>query len=611
MVRQLSFDSEERSIKQAQISLGQSIPARPNLVYRAFLMMVLATTAMGLHVHRLAQLQLIQGGENRQRAEENRVRLVPIPANRGEIRDRNNQPLAANRMTRSVYLWPKEQTESQWRVIAPQLSKVLNIPVQSILAKLEQVSYKSATPIRVSRQITPEAFIWIGEKSGEIPGIEVRNESNRYYPKRDLAAQVIGYIGEATQADLEANSEYPMGMIVGQLGVEAGANKELAGVWGSRIVEINAQNEELRLLGEKESRSGSPVQLTLDLPLQQAAEKALGTRRGAVVVLKVKTGEVLTMASSPRFDLNLFTKPLTDEQWQSLQNEDKPFLNRTLQGYPPGSTFKIVSAAAGMGSKKFAPGDAIATSASILVGNLEFHENSGHGYGVLGFREALAFSSNTFFYQLGLEIGPDELARWASRLGIGNTDLKLLRLTEGGSGFVLTPAKKEKLYDELWYSGDTVTMAIGQGALLATPLELAVMVSAIANGGNRVKPHLLASLTHTPATKPTATGLTPEMVGVIRDGLVDVVQYGTAQGLNDGSIPLTGGKTGTSEVLSQESHSLYVGFGPAQDPEIGLAVVVENGGYGAESALPVAKQIFQTYFKTLKNKGDTTAVPEF
>ncbi|MEL7037098.1 MAG: penicillin-binding protein 2 [Cyanobacteria bacterium J06592_8] len=569
-------------------------------LYRAVAFILLTTALLGLSVHRLVELQLIAGKQNRVRAEENRIRLLPIPSNRGRIVDRNNQLLADNQMTRAVYLWPKEQTKAQWQETAAKLSEVLEVPATEILAKLEKVDYQSPAPVRVSASITPEAFVWIGENSLELPGVEVRSDANRYYPQGSLAAHVIGYIGEATRADLEANPEYPMGMIVGQLGLEAGANDQLAGVWGARLVEVDARNQELRLLGERPSVGGTGIKLTLDIPLQKAAEQAIGYRRGAAVALKVKTGEVLAMASSPRFNPNLFTKPISSEDWESLQGEESPFLNRTLQGYPPGSTFKIVSSAAGMGSGKFSPYSLIGTSAAITVGGITFYEHSG-SYGVIGFRDALAFSSNSFYYRLGMAIGADELAKWAQRFGIGTTDLKLLKLTEGSTGFVPTPDNKEEIFGEPWYLGDTITMSIGQGALLATPLELAVMVAAAANGGYRVKPHLLADMTNTPETKPVPTGLEPEAIEKIKDGLIAVVQYGTAQGVNDGTIPLTGGKTGTSEVLWQRSHSLYVGFAPADQPEIAVAVVIENGGYGSVSAAPVAKKMFQTYFAN-KNK---------
>lgn len=565
------------------------------MLRRAMLLMLIMTGLIGLHLYRLVNLQLIQGQQNRLRAEENRIRLVPLPSKRGEILDRHNQPLATNKMTRAVYAWPKEQTPSQWQVTARQLSPLLGIAASEIISKIEKRGYQTTIPVRLSQNITPETFVWLAENTNQFPGLEVQTEFNRTYPQGDMASHVIGYIGEANQADLEAHPEYPMGMIIGQLGIEAGANDQIAGVWGARLVEVNAENKELRLLGEKPAQSGKIVNLTLDIALQKAAEQALGDRKGAAVVLNVNTGEVLAMASSPRFDPNLFTKPISAKTWEELQSQDNPFLNRTLQGYPPGSTFKIVSSAAGMGSGEFSPNDAIATASAITVGNMTFHEHSG-GYGVIGFRSALAFSSNTFYYKLGMAIGADTLAQWANRLGIGTTDLDLLRLTEGSTGFVPTPANKEEVYGEPWYLGDTVTMAIGQGAVLATPLELAVMVSTIANGGKRVQPHLLASLTNTATTQPIPTGLSPEAVKTIQDGLISVVQYGTAQLMNDGTIPLTAGKTGTSEVLWQRSHSLYVAFGPADKPEIGIAVVVENGGYGSVAAAPVAKQIFQTYF---------------
>lgn len=594
------FWGRNRDIRPTEISWRSEQKREVRPLHRAVFLMLLATLAMGVHSFRLVQLQFIEGSKNRERAEENRIRLIPIPSNRGYILDRNDKPLAANRLTRALYVWPKEHTPQQWQEIAKMLSPVLDIPPERILATIEKAGYQSGASVRITQSVTPESFIWLGEKS--LTGVEVRSESSRYYPQGNLAAQILGYIGEATGEDLKKHPEWPMGMIVGQLGIEAQANQKLSGVWGSRLIEVNSMNEELRELGEKESKGGENVKLTLDLELQKTAEATLGDRRGAAVALNAKTGEILAIASSPRFDPNMFTKPISQKQWEELQKGDDPFLNRALQGYPPGSTFKIVSSAAGMGSGKFSPDSVIGTYSSITVGGITFNEHSG-GYGVIGFRDALAFSSNTFYYQLGMAIGPEAIAEWGKRLGIGNNSLKLLGLQEGSEGFIPTPEDKEKTYGEPWYLGDTVTMSIGQGAVLATPLELAVMVASIANGGYRVKPHLLMDLTQTPAAKPEPTGLKPEAVKVIKDGLVSVVQYGTAQGMNDGSIPLTGGKTGTSEVLGQTSHSLYVAFGPAQNPEIAIAVVVENGGYGSKSAAPIAKAMFQTYFSKSKSGG--------
>lgn len=594
------FWGRNRDIRATEISWRSEPKREVRPLHRAVFLMLLATLAMGVHSFRLVQLQFIEGSKNRERAEENRIRLIPIPSNRGYILDRNDKPLASNRLTRALYVWPKEHSPEEWQEIAKMLSPVIDIPSERILAMIEKAGYQSGASVRISQSVTPASFIWLGEKS--LAGVEVRSESNRYYPQGNLAAQILGYIGEATADDLKKHPEWPMGMTMGQLGIEAQANQKLSGVWGSRLIEVNSMNQELRELGQSESKGGENVKLTLDLELQKTAEATLGDRRGAAVALNTKTGEILAMASSPRFDPNMFTKPISQKQWEELQNGDDPFLNRALQGYPPGSTFKIVSSAAGMGSGKFSPDSVIGTYSSITVGGITFNEHSG-GYGVIGFRDALAFSSNTFYYQLGMAIGPEAIAEWGKRLGIGNNSLKLLGLQEGSEGFIPTPEDKEKTYGEPWYLGDTVTMSIGQGAVLATPLELAVMTASIANGGYRVKPHLLADLTQTPAAKPEPTGMKPGVVQVIKDGLVSVVQYGTAQSMNDGSIPLTGGKTGTSEVLGQTSHSLYVAFGPAQNPEIAIAVVVENGGYGSKSAAPIAKAMFQTYFAKSKSGG--------
>lgn len=580
-------------------------------MYQAIVLMLIVTSLMSVYAVRLVNLQLIQGEHNRQRAENNRIRLLPVHSERGNLTDRNGKLLAANRLSRSVYLWPKDRTPEQWSIIAKKLSSLLKMPTEEILNKLKKVGYKSGMPVKISRDLKAAAFVGLGEHAAEFRGVEIRPEASRYYPQGDLASHVIGYIGEATEEDMADNPDYPIGMLVGQMGVERMANNKLRGIWGSRLIEVNAKGEELRELGVREATSGESLQLTIDLELQKTAEKALDQRRGGIAVLDVKTGAVLAMASGPSFDPSMFTHQVSTSEWNELQNKDKPFLNRALQGYPPGSTFKIVTAIAGMESGKFTPDSMVATASAIAVGDTLFHEH-GDSYGVIGFEDAFAYSSNTFFYQVGMEAGPEEISKWGRKLGIGeSTDLNLLGLDGGRHGSLPTPGEKEKLFGEPWYAGDTVSMSIGQGLVLTTPLEMAVMTAAIANGGNRVKPHLAASLTNTPATKPEPTGMKPETVEIIRRGLIAVVQRGTGQGLNDGSIPLTAGKTGTAEVPGQEDNSNYIAYGPANDPQIAIAVVVENGGYGAVSAAPIAHEIFKTYFKQQKTKIGVTQKPAF
>ncbi len=592
MSREFSFAFGLRKIEENNLSVQE---LQSPSIYRTILIMLLTTTIIGLQVSRLAYLQLLQGKQNREQAENNRIRAITIVSNRGLILDRHGQAFASNRLTRSIYLWPKEQQKEQWKITATKLSQIINIPASQIIQKIEDAINSGERNIQISSEVSRDTFVSLQERAVEFPGVEVRAESTRDYPHGQLASHVIGYLGEVTSEELEANPEYQMGMMTGRLGVEVSANDILAGKWGKHLKEVNGQNREIGSFGKIDPQGGQTIRLTLDMNLQKIAEKALGFREGAVVILDVNTGEVLTMASYPRFNPNLFTKPMSEAQWRSLHGKKQPFLNRALQGYPPGSTFKIVTSAAAMGSGKFSPDSIIQTSDSIYIGGLQFNEHYG-GYGPIDFRTALAYSSNTFFYRVGMAIGSEQIAKWAYKLGLGGINLDLLGIPTTYNVLIPTEEDKRKIYNDAWYLGDTVTMAIGQGMVLATPLELAAAAAAIANGGKQVKPHLFADETHTPKMKPVPTGLKPEYVNAIQEGMIDAVDYGTAGSLGDGTIPLTAGKTGTSELIGQKSHSLYVGFGPAEQPKIAIAVIVEHGGYGSVSAVPVAKQVFQGYF---------------
>jgi len=577
-------------------SYAEKIQFKRSRLIRAIVLMLLVTGLIGINLHRLVQLQLVQGAELRERAENNRVRLIPIAARRGLIKDRKGRILASSRSIRSVYLWPREQPPEKWPDMAAQLSSLVKVPTEEILQKLEEAGYESRLAVQIVKDIDRTTFVALAEQAGNLRGLEVRTEVTRQYPHGTLAAHLLGYTGEATREELEANPEYPMGMVVGKMGVERSATKQLNGVWGNRLIEANARGEEIQELGIEYPTSGEEVQLTIDLDLQKTVEKALGNRRGAAVVIDVKTGAVLAMASGPTFNPNIFSGNVTSQEWKRLQGSQKPFLNRALQGYPPGSTFKTVTAAAAIQSGAYSPNSRVPTYNTITIGGITFKEHSS-GYGVIGFRDALAYSSNTFFYQVGVNTGAEAISKWGRELGIGgNIDMELLGL-DGNHGQIPTPAEKEKMYDETWHIADSVTMTIGHGLVLVTPLELAVMAGTIANGGYRVQPHLLASLTNTEKTKPVKTALKPETINTVREGLIDVVRKGTARWLNDGTIPLSGGKTGTVELPGQSiDNAMFIGFAPAYNPEIAIGVAVEEGGYGSVGAAPIAHEVYKTYF---------------
>ncbi|GGA34572.1 penicillin-binding protein 2 [Okeania sp. KiyG1] len=578
---------------------AQQIASKRSRFVQALTMMLIITSLIGINAYRVVQLQLIQGEYNRERAENNRIRLVPVAASRGTIYDRKGKILAGNQLSRSVYLWPQEYSPTEWSEVATELSSILNISASDIINKLEEVGYNSPLAVRIISNLDPTTFIALAEKAGETRGLEVRTENIRHYPNGSLAAHLIGYTGEATKEELISNPKYPMGMIVGKMGIESTANSTLEGVWGNRLIEVDAKGNEIQELGVENPISGKPVKLTIDLDIQKAAEKALGNRRGAAVAINPKTGEILAMASGPTFDPSLFTGKMTTSEWQRLQGASKPFLNRALQGYPPGSTFKGVTSVAALQSGKYSPNSRVRTYNSVTIGGITFNEHSG-GYGLIGFRDALAYSSNTFFYQMAVNIGPEIISKSGRELGIGGSiDLKLLGI-DGNHGQIPTPKEKEEIYGEPWHIADIVTMGIGQGLVLVTPLESSVMVSTIANGGYRVQPHLLASQTGTAATKSIKTGLKPSSINTVREGLIDVVRKGTGRRLNDGTIPLSGGKTGTVELPGQADNAMYIGFAPAYNPEIAVAIAVEEGGYGSVGAAPIAKAIFDAYFA---NKG--------
>lgn len=598
MSRNLSF---KHSSSYVDNSYGERARFQRTRLFRAIVLVLLVSGLIGINLQRLVQLQLVQGVELRERAENNRVRLIPIAAKRGLIQDRKGRILASSRLIRSVYLWPQEQPAERWPDTAAKLSSLLKVSREEILQKLEKVGYDSRLSVKIVGDIDRTTFVAMAEQAGNLRGVEVRTEVTRNYPHGTLAAHLLGYTGEATREELEANSEYPMGAIVGKMGIERGANPTLQGVWGNRLIEANARGEELQELGIEKPASGKPVQLTLDLELQKTVEKALGNRRGAAVVIDVKTGAVLAMASGPTFNPNIFSGSVTSKEWERLQGPQKPFLNRALQGYPPGSTFKPVTSVGALQSGTYSPNSRVGTYSTITIGGITFKEHSS-GYGVIGFRDALAYSSNTFFYQVGVNTGPEEISKWGRELGIGGSiDLKLLGIN-GNHGQIPTPAEKEKMYGEPWHIADSVTMTIGHGLVLVTPLEMAVMAGTIANGGYRVQPHLLASLTNTQETKPIKTALKPETINTVREGLIDVVRKGTARWLNDGTIPLSGGKTGTVELPGQSvDNAMYIGFAPAYNPEIAIGVAVEEGGYGSVGAAPIAYEVYKTYFGTNNN----------
>ncbi|MEM9769316.1 MAG: penicillin-binding transpeptidase domain-containing protein, partial [Cyanobacteria bacterium P01_D01_bin.71] len=381
-----------------QLRLGKEGERTVGKHFQAVVAMVAVTGILfGAVGTRLAQLQLIEGPLNRQRAETNRIRLVPKRPARGALLDRNGKILASSRLSHAISIWPIALPRSEWPTVIARLSDILKVPPESIQQRLEQAGYESIEAITIARGISPAQATAIAEFGHELPGVRLDAEAVRNYPNGDLAAHVLGYTGEITQEELDSSqyADYRLGDIIGQMGAEAAFEPMLQGEWGGQQVEVDSAGRVLSVLGNKAAVSGNDVQLTIDIELQKLAEQALGNTKGAIVAMNPYSGEILAMASRPTFDPNIFTTNITDAQWAQLQGANYPFLNRALQGFPPASTFKIVTTAAGIESGAFSPDVILPTYGAITIGGIAFHDWNNVGFGPLGFRGAMAMSSDT------------------------------------------------------------------------------------------------------------------------------------------------------------------------------------------------------------------------
>ncbi len=562
-----------------------------------FVMLFVSAFLIGGMGSRLAYLQLIQGARNQQLAENNRIRLIPKQPVRGNIFDRKGRVLASSRLSYAVYLWPIALKKGDWPGTRQRLSKTLNIPEADIQKRVERAGFNSPSLIRIERDISPAQITALAEYSNQLEGVEVDIEAVRNYPNGDLAAHVLGYTGELNDEELaKRKSEgYRMGDIVGQMGVEQAYEDKLRGEWGGQQVEVDGAGHVLRVLGQKKAKPGKDVQLTLDLKVQKAAEAALGNRKGAIVALDPNTGAVLAMVSRPTFDPNIFSTRITSATWKQLQGKGNPFVNRSMRGFPPASTFKIVTATAGMESGKYSPSTILPTYAALQVGNTAFGEWNKAGFGSIGFVRALAMSSNTFFGQIGRGAGGPTLIEWSRKYGFGQKTG--IELSEEAEGLVADEAWKQKVYKWEWTVGDTVNMSIGQGFTQATPLQVAVMFAVPANGGYRVKPHLLKDNEESKSWR-KSLNIKPPTIKVIRQGLREVVASGTGKALDVPHLPPTAGKSGTAEAPPGKPHAWFGAYAPADKPEIVVVAFVEHSaaGGGGKVAGPMTLQVLEAYF---------------
>jgi penicillin-binding protein 2 len=587
-------------------------PEEQERVRRTFARIALIILCLfGVLFLRLWFLQLLQGEEMQQRSEHNRIRLQDLPPWRGMILDHQGQVLVANRP--SFELVVVLEDVGNIPLLAGRLAHLLRLDPQQLTTQLQNGKKAGLHQVRVRADLAWEEMARVETFQPELPGVLIQVQPKREYLHKGMACHVLGYLGEISDVQLKSGKlpDYKMGDYLGKCGVELAWEKYLRGQRGSRRIEVDAYGRELGQLDSVVPSPGANIYLTLDNRVQHEAEACLEGQEGAIVALDPKTGRVLALASSPTYSQEAFERGLTTQEWQKI-NRDKthPLENRTLKGqYPPGSTFKIVMAVAGLEEKVITPGTVINCTGSMHIGNHEFHCWRKAGHGPMNLHRAMVHSCDIYFYEVGRRLGIERINEWSRRFGLGAPTG--LDLDKEMPGLAPSSAWKKARFHQPWREGDTISVAIGQGYNLTTPIQMARVVAAIANGGSVYKPYIVEKV-ESPAgeilyqAKPevqSRLGASPATLEAVRQSLVGVVNDGTAKAARLSHIQVAG-KTGTAQVVAidrddpkkkqargREDHAWFVAYAPADDPQVAVAVLVEHGGHGGSQAAPLASRV--------------------
>lgn len=566
-------------------------------------------------ISRLGYLQVLEGDYYSRLADGNRIRLIPAMAPRGLFYDRNGALLVSNRPGFTVSLLSLVGPVSD--DVVARLANLLKMSKEDIYNKISQ--HTGFDPIHIKSDVGPEIITVLEEKKDDYPGVVVEIQPIRNYINMELGAHIFGYVSEINDTELEARKGegYKASDIIGKFGLEKVYDKELRGIDGGGQVEVDVTGKPVQILGKKEPVPGCNLTLTIDENIQKAAEKAIDeqlaylqakteykkAKAAAAVVMNPKTGEILAMVSRPAFNPNLFGGGISNKDWDLINNNPyHPLDNKVISGeYPPGSTFKVVTGSAALEENKVTPEEKILDTGKHWI--IPKVNADGEALGWIDFRVALAKSDNVYFYEMGNRLGIDLMEKYARMFGLGAvTGINLPYETDG---LVANRRYKEKVYKEDWYLSETFDAAIGQGFQLVTPLQIAEVYSQIANGGTRYRPYLVSQITAPDGTpiqkfspeKMGDLGISKRTMDVIRDSLRNVALEGGTAGEVFKNFPVAiAGKTGTAENPHGSDHGWFVGYGPYENPEYVVVVVVEQGGYGATSAVPIGKKILEAAF---------------
>ena len=608
---------------------------------RIFVISLVVLVCFVLLILRLGYLQIWRHDELRAQAENNRTSIVPIVPNRGLILDRNGIVLASNYSAYTLEITPSKSGPLEG--VLDELSKVLDITPRDrrrFKKLLEESRSFESLPIRT--RLTDTEVARFAAQRYRFPGVEIKARLFRNYPFGELASHVIGYIGRINQAEKEKIDEgddadnYRGTEYIGKLGVEQSYESQLHGVTGVEEIETSAGGRAMRKLASNPATPGNTVKLSIDIKLQHLIETMYGERRGALVAIDPKTGEILAFVSKPTFDPNLFVEGIDSESWQALNESiDKPLLNRALRGtYPPGSTYKPFMALAALETGSRSPEYSVSDPGYFMFGSHRFRDDKEGGHGSVNMYRSIVVSCDTYYYTLANEMGVDLIHDQMQRFGFGElTGIDILGETRG-----LLPSTewKRRAYkradQQKWYAGETISLGIGQGYNSFTMLQLGQAVTTLANNGVRMTPHLVTAI-HDAEThgvipvQPAVTkdiGLKPAHLEVIHKAMVGVTVEGTGARAFAGAGYVSGGKTGTAQAVSigkdqkydarkieehLRDHALYITYAPIDAPKIALAMVVENAGFGAEHAAPIARRVLDYWLLgRYPNEEDLTAV---
>ena len=565
---------------------------------------------------RIWQLQVLQGNEYRKLSEENRLRIVRVAAPRGIIYDRTGIPLVKNTPYYSVSVSPQNIDVLDISALAELLKMDRDVLLEKIKNRPQQNLYE---PIRLKEGLSAKEIALVEARRSDFPSLAVDVDVSRDYLFGNIGAHLIGYLGKPNEFQYSSPDfrDVPSNAFIGQWGIEKLYDRQLRGTSGERIIEMDALGRELRLIKEKSPVRGDDVKLAMDIKLQKEAEESFGEKTGALVAMKPDTGEILALVSKPSFDPNLFARGIKYRQWEELnQNKKLPLLNRSLQSqYPPGSTFKIITAIAAMEEGAIDVNTKVTCTGEIVYGRWHFGCWQKHGHGTLSLHRALVESCDVYFYDLGKRLGIDKIASYARMLGLGKDTG--LRMAKERSGVVPDTKWKLEKKKQPWYLGETFNASIGQGYVATTPFQMAQMMSIVANGGYIYSPTLLmAENKPAPLTK---LNIRQESFEEVKKALSGVVNEngGTGWAAKSSMVNICG-KTGTAQVVGMKrdskylpemfrDHAWFVAFAPYEAPEIALSVMVEHGGHGGATAAPIAKRAIEAYMKgqRLENRQTT------